>query len=164
MVDDRGELGHVRDAALHLASREAARVILYDRDAAKVLGDPMPTSQSAQGEAEQFGDPLSAADLEKLGQGALARMVTAAHASGVDAWGWLPSDAGVGELLRYAQAHGAEAVLLPNEPEQPGLLDRLLGRSPDDAIAAARQATGTVAVALVGQDHRLRWLEGPAGG
>lgn len=85
-------------------------------------------NQSAQGEAEQFGDPLSTAELEKLGQGKLARMVAAARARGVDAWGWLPSDAGVDEMIGYAKAHGAEVVLLPSEPEEPGLLDRLRGR------------------------------------
>jgi hypothetical protein len=55
LVDDRDQLRHGHDAALDLASRHAACVILYDRDAADVLGDPMPTPQSAQGKVEEFG-------------------------------------------------------------------------------------------------------------
>jgi hypothetical protein len=46
---------------------------------------------------------LSAAELEKLGQGKLARMVAAARDSGVDAWGWLPPETGVDKMIGYAK-------------------------------------------------------------
>ena len=47
---------------------------------------------------------------------------------GVDAWGWLPTTKDAADLAAYAERQGASLVLVPPELEQPGLVDRLVGR------------------------------------
>jgi hypothetical protein len=98
-MDERDQFAHVCEAAMGLAKRSGARIILYDRDAASSWGDPLPTWWSAAGERAQYGDPLSEAELSKLDLGVLARMVAAARAEGVDAWGWLPAEHGTNHAL-----------------------------------------------------------------
>ena len=39
-MDERDEFAHVYEAAMGLAKRSGARIILYDRDAASSWGDP----------------------------------------------------------------------------------------------------------------------------
>ena len=155
-VGEEDGLGHVRDAAVELARQHGARLILYDRDAASAMGDPLPTWWSAAGEPEQYGDPLSEGELRKLGFEATADAVASARAAGVDAWGWLPAHRGTDHLVDYAREHGADVVLLPAELEEPGLADRLRRQTVDRAVDEAEQVPEDVSVVLVERDGSLR--------
>ena len=158
-VGEHDEFAHVWAAAMGLAKRSSARIVFYDRDAASGWGDPLPTWWSAAGERAQYGDPLSEAELSKLGFGVLARKVAAARAEGVDAWGWLPAEHGTNHAVDYARRHGADAVLLPAELDEPGLVDRLRRQTVDQALQTAEEATDPPAILLVEPNGQIR----PAG-
>src|SRR5919201_3909374 len=158
-MDERDEFAHVYEAAMGLAKRSGARIILYDRDAASSWGDPLPTWWSAAGERAQYGDPLSEAELSKLGFGVLDRTVAADRAEGIDAWGWLPAEHGTNHMVAYARRHGADAVLLPAELAEQGLVDRVRRRTVDQALQTAEEATNPPAILLVERNGHIR----PAG-
>jgi nucleotide-binding universal stress UspA family protein len=161
-VSEDEELDHVRDAALELGRRGGAKVILYDRDSASALSDPMPNQWASQDEGAQFGDPLSDQELVKLGREPFARKVAAAREAGVDAWGWLASDHGTDALVAYARDHGADLILLPADLEDAGLVERLKGETIDDAVEEAAEAPAGPAVVLVNPDGTTAPLAGPA--
>jgi hypothetical protein len=102
-----------REAAINLAAREHAELILYDWEAPMLLGDPLPSVWSADGTDEAVPDRLDEEALEAAGRDAIARQVTAAKALGVEASGWLPSVRGAEALLKYAMDHHAIAVVAP---------------------------------------------------
>lgn len=158
-MDEHEEFAHVYKAAMGLAKRSGARIILYDRDAASGWGDPLPTWWSAAGDRAQYGDPLSEAELTKLGFGVLAGKVAAARAEGVDAWGWLPAEHGANHAVDYARRHGADAVLLPAELDQPGLVERLRRQTVHQALQTAKEAPDSPAILLVDRNGQIR----PAG-
>jgi len=146
--DDR--LSSVRREGEALARTEGASLILYDIDAANPLeGSPLPNEWSADGEAERIPDRLAPADLERAGRHAIADQVQGARQRGVDAWGWLPADPGGDALRDYVEQVGARVVLLPPELESPDLLDRLMGRTAQDA---AKHAPAGVDVRVVGDE------------
>jgi hypothetical protein len=151
-VSEDDELDHVRDAAVELAGKGGARVILYDRDSASAFSDPMPNQWGSQAEGAQFGDPLSDQELVKLGREPFARKVAAAREAGVDAWGWLASDHGTDAMVDYARDHGAELILLPADLEDPGLAERLKGETVDKAVSEAQESAPGLAVVLVAAD------------
>jgi nucleotide-binding universal stress UspA family protein len=146
------DLDHVGRAAVRLAGEHGARVILYDRDAASAFSDPLPNQWASKGEGTQFSDPLSDEELVKLGREPLARQVTAAREQGVDAWAWLPEKHGTDELVSYARRHGADAILLPEDLDEPGLAERLKGETVSAAVDAVEEAPNGIAVLLVRPD------------
>jgi nucleotide-binding universal stress UspA family protein len=146
------DLDHVGRAAVRLAGTHGAQVILYDRDAASAFSDPLPNQWASKGEGAQFSDPLSDEELVKLGREPLARQVTAARDQGVDAWAWLPEKHGTDELVSYARRHGADAILLPEDLDEPGLAERLKGETVSAAVDAAEEAANGIAVLLVRPD------------
>jgi hypothetical protein len=106
----------VMKRAASVAKAAGSTVILWDRDAAgSPLESPLPTEWSGDGEEEQFGDRLGPGDLEAAGQAALARQVDALRNDGLDAWGWLPSEADAEHLAQYAADHNADLVLVSSE-------------------------------------------------
>jgi hypothetical protein len=163
-VGEDEQLDHVRDAAVALAVRDGARLILYDRDAASAFADPLPNQWASTSERAQYGDPLSDEELVKLGREPFARKVADARRVGVDAWGWLAEHHGTDALVDYARRHCAEAVLLPAELDDPGLTDRLKRETAAKAVDEATEAEETeetgrgaddgdgLAVLLVGPD------------
>ena len=151
-VSEDEELDHVRDAAVEIAGRHGARVILYDRDSASALADPMPNQWASQAEGVQFNDPLSDQELVKLGREPFARKVAGARADGVDAWGWLASDHGTDAMVGYARDHGADLLLLPADLQDPGLAERLKGETVEAAVEEVREAAAGLAVVLVAAD------------
>jgi hypothetical protein len=151
-VSEDDELDHVRDAAVEIGRKGGAKVILYDRDSASALADPMPNQWGSQAEGAQFSDPLSDHELVKLGREPFARKVAAARSAGVDAWGWLASDHGTDALVAYARGHGADLILLPADLEDPGLGERLKGETVDAAVEEATQTPAGLAVVLVAAD------------
>jgi hypothetical protein len=114
----------VRRRAAELARRDGATVVLFDLSADMgPFESPLPTAWSGEGEAEQFGDRLTPNDLTAAGRQALADQVDDLRQAGVDAYGWLPSDADGSALLRYAIEQGAELVLISAADTE--LLDQL---------------------------------------
>jgi hypothetical protein len=131
--DDR--LAPVREAGERLALERTEALILYDVDAANPLeGSPLPTAWSGDGEREQVPDRLAPADLERAGRHPIAEQVRSARARGIEAWGWLPRDAGGGSLGDYARRVGADTVLVPAGLREPNLVERLTGRT-DEEVA-----------------------------
>jgi len=91
-------------------------VILFDLDAD--LGpfeSPLPTGWSGDGEEDQFGSRLDAADLEAAGQPRLAERVRSLEDAGIDARGWLPPKADADALAEYAAQQGAELVIVSTD-------------------------------------------------
>jgi nucleotide-binding universal stress UspA family protein len=153
-TDDDGRYRHVRDAAFDVARDSGGRVILYALDEYSPVSDPVPNEWSSDRLEGQFGDPLTVHDLERLGREALAAQVLEATTQGIDAGVALPSEGGVDKMVEYAQRHDADVVLLPLEMEQDtGLLDRLVGRTRDEAIES--DVENTVAVLFVGADGTI---------
>lgn len=104
--------------AIELARESDAGVILYHAAAGKhLLDDPLPNQWSAHGEEEQFGDRLTPNDLEAAGRAPLARQVRAARDAGVQAWGWLPTNADAASLRQYAGEQGATTVVVDEGSE-----------------------------------------------
>jgi hypothetical protein len=159
-VSEDDELDHVGDAAVQVARRNHARVILYDRDAASVFNDPMPNQWASQAEGDQFGDPLSDTELVRLGRGPIADKVAAARRVGVDAWGWLANDHGTDAMVDYARGHGADLLLLPAELDEPGFADRLKGETVATAVEEASETGPGLAVLLVDADGATRLAKG----
>ncbi len=124
----------VRQRAGNLAADEGRAVILYDIDAGGLFASPVPTSWSGDGERELMadeagpGERLDADQLDTAGRPSLAAQVRTLRARGLDAWGWLPSDKDAADLAAYAERQGAAVVLVPDELESAGVVDRLLGR------------------------------------
>jgi nucleotide-binding universal stress UspA family protein len=148
-VSEDADLDHVRDAAVDLARRNRARVILYDRDAASAFSDPLPNQWASQAEGAQFGDPLSDQELVKLGREPLARKVAAAREDGVDAWGWLPGEHGTDAMVDYARDRGADRLLLPAK-----------GETVAKAVEEAAETDPGLAVLLVAADGSTELAKG----
>lgn len=127
----------VRARAADLAARHGGTVILYDLDAAGPFESPVPTNWSAEGAEEQLPDRLAPDDLERAGRAAVADQVRSLRDGGVDAWAWLPPKPGGEALATYAREQGAELILVPEDLESPGLLQRLQGNDAEEARAAA---------------------------
>ncbi len=139
-TDLDGGRGHVRRAALDAAGRSGARVILYPLDAASPFSKSIPGEWAAEGEREEFGNPLSADDLELLGQGDLAAQVRQGAGSGVEVGAWLPEETGLPAMASYAEGHPDAVILLPEGHDAPGLVERVLGGDRDAAEVDAREA------------------------
>jgi hypothetical protein len=153
-TDDDGRYQHVRQTALDAARSGGGRVILYALDEYSPLTDPVPNEWASERSDQQFSDPLGVHDLERLGRDALAAQLREAGGGGLDVGAALPRHGGVDSMVDYAERHGAEVVLLPLEmDEDTGLLDRLVGRTEDEA--AEVDAERRPVVLLVGTDGRL---------
>jgi hypothetical protein len=159
-VGEDEQLAHVERAALELAGRNGARVILYDRDSASTFSDPVPNQWASQGEEALFGDPLSDEELVKLGVEPLARKVSAARRDGIDAWGWLATGHGTDEFVDYGRKHGADLLLLPAELDDPGVTARLKGETAAKAVEEAEETGGGIAVLLVDASGRAELAAG----
>jgi nucleotide-binding universal stress UspA family protein len=131
-TDEKGTFAHAVGAALDVASRFGSRVILYDASSASAFSEPIAGAVSAEGVEEQFGNPLSPEELERLGRPVIAEQVLRARKEGTDAWGWLPSEHGIEALWEDARERGADLVVLPEEIAGGGFIDRLRGEWFDD--------------------------------
>jgi hypothetical protein len=131
--DDR--FAPVRSRATALAAGGHGTVILYDLDAGGLFASPVPTEWSGEGQEElveeEAGprDRLDPDELDTAGRSAIAEQVRSMRAVGVDAWGWLPTTKDAGDLAAYAERQRATLVLVPPQLEEPGLIDRIAGRT-----------------------------------
>ncbi len=103
----------VRQAAQAHAKEHGCVLILFAADVASWLSEPMPNQWASEGEADRFGDRLSADDLDFLGRSALAEQVRESHRGGIKTSAWLPKDKGVEALADYASSQGAHVVFVP---------------------------------------------------
>jgi hypothetical protein len=130
--DDRFE--PVREAAIDRALAEHATLILYDLDASESpLESPLPTGWSAEGTEDEVGDRLGPDELDAAGRAPIAEQVRQARGKGIDAWGWLPNDAGRDELLAYAAKQPGAHIVVP-KGEGEDVLDDL----PEAEVVTAR--------------------------
>lgn len=125
--DDRYQ-GALRRAT-DLAAKRGEPLILYDWDAPSLVSDPMPTWWSSEGWDRQFPDRLDPDQLEELGRAAIADQVRQARETGIDAFGWLPSDHGPGGLADYATDQHASIVVVPKDLTELHGLDALINGS-----------------------------------
>ena len=112
--------------ATDLAAKRGEPLILYDWDAPSLLSEPMPTWWSGEGWDRQFPQRLDPDQLDELGRSQIADQVRAARDSGVDAFGWLPSDHGPGGLAEYASGQAASIVVVPKDLTELHGLDALI--------------------------------------
>ena len=121
--DDR--YAAVRAEAVRLAAELDGRLILYDWDAATVLGDPLPSNWSGEGSADDVPSELDEADLEAAGRSKIAAQVAEARTAGVPTTAWLPSTPGAQPLTAYAREHGVSTIVVARDLEAAGELERL---------------------------------------
>ena len=124
--------------ATDLAAKRGEPLILYDWDAPSLLSEPLPTWWSSEGWDRQFPDRLDPDQLDELGRGPIAAQVRQARDSGVDAFGWLPSDHGPSGLAQYATGQSASIVVVPRDLEELHGLDALINGTarPADELEA----------------------------
>jgi hypothetical protein len=138
LVDEDGDFDHVWDAAMAAAEdAPGARLVAYDSSSASALTEPVAAPVSAEGVGDQYGELLSPEELDTLGRRTIARRVEDARRQGVDAWGRLASHHGMEALMAFAEAQHANLVLLPEELDDPSLVDRVRGDTLEDASEAS---------------------------
>ena len=142
-ADDDRFVG-TRYAAIDLAAREHAELILYDWDSPMLLGDPLPSVWSADGTDTAVPDRLDEEALEAAGRASIARQVTEAKAAGVPAAAWLPSERGGEALVRYARDHHAIAIVVPTE-----LSGEMGGLVADRSATRLADASGSEQIRIV---------------
>ena len=137
--DDR--YADVRRRAMDVAANEHARLILYDWDAATLFGDPLPSAWSAEGTDDAVPSELDASDLEAAGREPLIRQLREAEDKGIRTTAWLPSSQGPEALATYAREHHATTIVVAQELQAGGELERLVTAA-SDPVDALRQAAG----------------------
>jgi hypothetical protein len=148
-IDEEGQYDYVAVQAVEQAADWDGTLILYDSSAASAFTEPIASDMSAQGEGEQFGDPLRADELHRLGRPSIAGLVEEARDRGVDAWGWLPSERGVGGFLRYGDEHGADLLILPMEAADSTVEDTDPNRRVRPGTAPGKRVEGASWIMLV---------------
>jgi hypothetical protein len=143
--DDRYQ--RTREVAMDMARDAEARLVLYDWDAATILGDPLPTAWSADGPDHDSPTELDAKALEAAGREVIAEQVAEAQQMGVEAAAWLPSEPGPDALGAFAADRDATAVVLPEDLATKGHLERLLGDA-GDPVATLRARCGARVVVV----------------
>jgi hypothetical protein len=154
VTSDDDRFRSVRVEAVHIAASKGSRLILYDWDSASVLGDPLPSSWSAQGTDAEVPSELDEQALEAAGRAAIARQVRDARRAGVKATGWLPSARGPDAMMRWARDHGAGTIVVPDDLDERGALETLAAGTTDPAKAGAQD--GPVRVVVVPKPERER--------
>jgi hypothetical protein len=152
VTSDDDRYAATRAEATRLAAEGRGRLILYDWDAATVLGDPLPSNWSAEGTDEEVPSELTETQLEAAGRAPIASQVAQARGSGLPTTAWLPSEPGVEALVTYAREHGVGTIVVPRDLEAAGELERLAAATPDPAESVAEEAAARVV--LVGPDEK----------
>jgi len=146
---DTNRRAAVWSSAVHLAAARKARLILYDTDTASLWTSPFP-----EFEANRYQHPLSPAELRELGRVDMASQVEDAQALGVEAYGWLPTTPGAAAMVAYAQAAGADTIVLSRQLEKPSIWQRLVRLTAGDA---RREAPKEITLEFVSGDED--WTE-----
>lgn len=134
----------VRKAAIDAARQANARLILYDIDAASPWGKPLPTFWAAEGAQDQVPNRLTVADLERAGRPEVRKQLQAALSTGIEAFAWLPGEPGGDALADYADEQNADLIMVPEELEDPGFIDRLRNKTLDSALEETHRPIAVV--------------------
>ena len=135
-----------RQIGIELARHADARLVLYDWDAATVLGNPNPTAWSADGPDGEPPTEMGVAALEAAGRDTIASQVAEARRHGVETAAWLPSEPGADALGAFVADRGATAVVLPEDLRSKGRLERLIQGATDPAGAVRERSRARVVV------------------
>jgi len=149
-IDETGQYDHVLRTARTLAREHDARLILYHSVAHEQPGEPVRIPDAQATDAASSAQALSANELRSAARPLLAVAVDEARDDGIDAWGWLSADAGVGPLMRYAEHVNAEVVVLPAELGDTAVFANIRGEQLQVALES-----GTVNVVIVDREGRL---------
>lgn len=136
----------VLSAAVSLAGRDGAGIVLYDIDASSFWHSPVPEHAS-----ERYPGPMSPSQLRHLGRTSLAEQIEEIRGHGIQAWGWLPLDGSVDSMLAYATRVGASRIMLSTQLETPTFTQRLHHLTAD---RARRVAGPDLDIIFVGDDVR----------
>jgi hypothetical protein len=150
--DDRFRTARVE--AVRIAAEDGSRLILYDWDAATVLGDPLPSNWSAEGAGTKTPSELDEVALEAAGRAPIAQQVRDARRAGVEASAWLPSEPGPDAMVRWALEHGAGTIVVPEDLGERGKLETLATGTTDPAAAVARESPVRVVVVPKRENER----------
>jgi hypothetical protein len=142
--DDRFRAARVE--AVRIAAGDGSRLILYDWDAASVLGDPLPSNWSAEGADSEVPDELDERALEAAGRSAIAQQVRDARRAGIHATAWLPSDPGPDAMVQWARDHGATTIVVPDDLNERGKLETIATGTSDPAKFVAEESPVRVIV------------------
>jgi hypothetical protein len=145
--DDRFK-GALRRAT-ELAAGRREPLILYDWDAPSLFSDPLPTWWSSEGWDRQVPDRLGPEQLDAAGRGAIADQVRSARRTGVEAFGWLPSDRDADSLATYATGQKASMIVVPRDVPELDALGTAIHSSPREHAVDGGDVRTEVATALV---------------
>ncbi|MEX0784496.1 MAG: universal stress protein [Dehalococcoidia bacterium] len=153
-TSEDGRYNAVVEAAEEAARAAAARLILFDADAASRVSEPLPSNWSGEGARDLFDrDALSPDELEAAGRHAIAEQVRHARDQGIQAFGWLPKSKDADAIAAYAEREGADLIVLPSALEDPGLMGKLRGEA--SVQEAAEKAHRPLAV--VDEDGNIEY-------
>lgn len=140
-VDDGGDdaLTDARSVAVALGALSGAKVVFLDRADTTYADTPRVFELTAD----------QVADLDRP---YLTAMLGDAADRGVTATAFQHSLPGAEALTDAAKAVGADLVVVPDEREDPGLLERLKGGDTED-LAAAAAPSGTTVVSVDDSGH-----------
>jgi hypothetical protein len=146
ITSDDDRFRATRVAAVRIAAETGSRLILYDWDAATLLGDPLPSNWSAEGTDADTPSELDERALEAAGRAAIAGQVRDARRAGVKASAWLPSEPGPDAIVRYAREHDVCTIVVPDDLDERGKLEKLMTGTTDPAEAVASESPVRVLV------------------
>jgi hypothetical protein len=138
--DDR--YASARRKATELARAGQQDLILYDWDAPTLFGDPLPTWWSGEGSEGLFSRRLDETHLRAAGRANIADQVAEARSTGVQTFGWLPSEHGPNALATYGSEQLAETIVVSAALKEVAGLEALLDGTtqPADTISAKSPA------------------------
>lgn len=145
VAEDERFSGALRRAT-ELAVKRGEPLILYDWDAPSFLSEPLPTWWSSEGWDHRFPDRLDADQLETVGRASIAAQVKRTRESGVQAFGWLPSDHGPGGLAEYATGQSASIVVVPRDLTELHGLDALINGTARPADELVERVAAAVVI------------------
>jgi hypothetical protein len=146
VTSDDDRYATTRTEAARIAAEQGGRLILYDWDAATVLGDPLPSAWSAEGTEADTPSELDETDLEAAGRAPLIEQFADARRAGVQVTAWLPSEPGPDAMVRWAREHGVGTIVVPDDLQASGELERLAAGTSDPAKAVEAESPVRVVV------------------
>ena len=135
-----------RQIAIELARHADARLVLYDWDAATVLGDPNPTEWSADGPDHEPPTEMGITALEAAGRDTIAGQVAEARRRGVETAAWLPSEPGADALGAFVAERERRRSSCPRTSSSKGRLERLIKGAIDPVAAIRKRSSARVVV------------------
>jgi hypothetical protein len=119
--------------AIEVARHEGRRLVFVERSGEGLLGNTFYDDMRGDDAFKPRKDQVFGPDIARReGRDNLARHIEAAHAAGVDAGGWFPTDAGLDGIRAAVERFDGRVIVVPGSVRHPGISDRLLGTTVDD--------------------------------